>query len=338
MNNLRTSISIALIARRNISCVTNDYEQCVRLIVDLFKTYDDSLSYTEIDIQRDHSELPANLLHTNNAGTQLLYNIVIWKNLETCNLERKARNGILDVFDEVEQYNTKASKGAQSLEPIVLNGRQVHVPEIFIIIPVMVLGSTMPKIDPLIKERLWFCQSLFLDDNNRTCTTNWDWDLEECRNRLKDVYFDPEVREYVSSLMTFTRSHRLTSLAPASSRPTYKATVSIVDLCKTLVVWNNRHDRDRAFVTPDYVKVAYRKVCYWLVDWERNETFMNNAPGNELQRKMQISVLTGDWYGSDWHCVKTFIREYALVKDMRTTTGFRNKLVDDVLNTVLPPL
>lgn len=338
MNNLRTSISLALIARRNITCVTNDYEQCVRLIVDLFKDYDDSLSWTEIDIKQDHSHFPANILYSNDQGSRLLYNIVIWKNLEAFDLEREARNRILDVFDEVEQYNSSKTKQSQTSEPIVLNGHKVHVPEIFIIIPVMVFGNTMPKINPLIKERLWFCQSVFLDETNRTCTTDWDWDLEECRNRLKDVYFDPEVREYVSSLMTFTRSHRLTSLAPASSRPTYKATVSIVELCKTLVVWNNRHDRNRPFVTPDYVKVAYRKVAYWLVDWERNDVFVNNAPGNELQRKLQISVLTGDWYGSDWHCVKSFLKEHALEKDTRTTTGFRNRLVDNVLDSVLPPL
>lgn len=318
--------------------MTNNYDQCVSLIIDLFKGYDDSLSWVELDIQQDHSQFPANILRTNSTGALLLYNVVIWKNLEACDLERDARNGILEVLDEIECYNSKGLKGLQSLDPKVFDAHEVHVPEVFIIIPVMVLGQTTPKINPSIKERLWFCQSIFFDEHNCECTTDWNWDLEECRNRLKDVYFDPEVREYVSSLMTFTRSHRLTSLAPASSRPTYRATVSIVDLCKSLVVWNNRHDRDRPFVTPDYVKVAYRKVCYWLVDWERNERFISNSPGNELQRKMQISVLTGDWYGSDWHCVKSFIKDYALVKDMRTTTGFRNKLVDNVLETVLPPL
>lgn len=328
-------MSLALIARRNFTCVTNNYDLCVRLIISLLYCFDDSLSWTEIDILKDYEHLGVKMTNHKNLAVPTLHNIIIWKNLENFDIDRVAKKSLLDLFDQLERYNTISSKRMDPSSPIELRGHKVIIPEIFLIVPVMVLGDTVPKTHPQIKARFWFCQSVLLEKYDLD-VNECNWDLEECQAAFNQVYFDPEVREYVSSLMVFTRSHRMTSLAPLTSRPSLKATASIVDLCKALVVWNNRDERDRLFVTPDYVKVAYRKVCYWLVDWETNATF--SRKDSELQRKLQISVLTGDWYGSEWHCVKNFIKEYTSAKDARTTTGFQNKIVDNVLESVLPPL
>lgn len=338
MNNLQTSIALSVIAKRNVAYVTDNYEQCVSLITRLLHSYDDQLSWTEIDIQKDYSLAPSKLIKQESETVAKLHNIIIWKNFENFPDDRVARNSVLHVFDQLQQFNTNKSKKGQLNAPVDFMGHTVIIPDVFLFVPIMVLGSTVPKINYQLKERFWFCQSVFVDDESYCVVPEWDWDLEECRNQLTSIYVDPEVREYTSSLMVFTRSHRLTSLAPLTSRPTLKATTGIIDLCKALTVWNYRHERDRAFVTPDYVKVAYRKVCYWLVDWETNLTFTESGSDNDFKRKMQISVLTGDWYGSEWHCVKTFLKQYASTIDEQTTTGFRNKLVDDVLESVLPPL
>lgn len=338
MNNLRTSLSLALIAKRDFACVTNDYEQCVHLVVSFLRSYDDSLTFTEIDILKGYRDLASEMTYNTSSNVSVLHNIVIWKNLEGLQLDLVAKSGLLEAFNQLNRYYTVEASRTPCHTPIDFQGTKVLKPEIFLIIPVMQLGLTMPKIDNLIKERFWFCQSVFFEANQRPNIEPWDWDLEECQNTLPRVFFDPEVREYVSSLMVFTRSHRLTSIAPLTSRPTFNATVAIIDLAKALVVWNNRYSHDRLFVTPDYVKVAYRKVCYWLVDWETNKTFISESKEAEHEKRMQISILTGDWYGSEWHCVKSFLKEFESTQDPKTTTGFRNKIVDDVLESVLPPI
>lgn len=338
MNNLQTSLSLALIAKRNITCVTNDYEQCVHLIVSFLRCYDESLSYTELDILREYQDLASKMTSHSNSNASTLHNIVIWKNLEGLQMDLVAKSGLLEAFDQLSRYNTVKASRMPPDSPIDFQGIKVIKPNVFVIIPVMILGLTVPRIDSLIKERFWFCQSVFFDAELQPKVLEWDWDLEECQNLLPKVFFDPEVREYASSLMVFTRSHRLTSLAPLTSRPTFNATVAIVELAKALVVWNNRYNHDRLFVTPDYVKVAYKKVCYWLVNWETNETFAKESKESDHGRRMQISILTGDWYGSEWQRVKSFLKEFESTKDPKTTTGFRNKIVDDVLESVLPPI
>ncbi|WPK23245.1 hypothetical protein PUMCH_000476 [Australozyma saopauloensis] len=343
MKNLRTSLSLALIARRNFTCVTDHYEHCVHEIITRLTQFDASLSWTEVDILKGSQDLISKMCREEKSGDDSqalkLHNIVIWNHLESYSMDLATKNDLLRTFDQLEMHNAIDSRKEDHKKPVIIQNQEVIVPDIFIIIPVMKLGNTIPKINPQIKERFWFCQSVFFKRiDKRAESSEWDWDLEECRNRLADVYFDPEVREYVSSLMVFTRSHRLTSLAPLTSRPTYKGTLSIVELAKALVVWNNRLNFDRLYVTPDYVKVAYRKVCYWLVDWETNPTFISKSNQTEHDRRMQISILTGDWYGSEWQSVKSYLKENESHKDFKTTTGFQNKIVEDVLDSVLPPL
>ncbi|RKP29281.1 hypothetical protein METBISCDRAFT_18984 [Metschnikowia bicuspidata] len=338
MDNLRISLSLALIAKRHFACVTNDYEQCVAQIKSLLAAHDDSLSFTEVDILRDHKDLAQRMTQLGNKSVPVLHNLTVWKHLEKFPADIAAKNGMLDMFDELEQCNTANAQDSRGNEPTMFQVRNVVVPDICIIVAIIVAGDSMPKINALVKEWFWFCQSVFFGKERLNEPEKCEWNLSECRALLTKVHFAPDVREYVASLMVFTRSHRLTSLAPLTSRPTLRATEAIVELARALVAWNNRTSHNRLFVTPDYVKVAYRKVCYWLVDWETNATFLSPTKESEHDRRMQISVLTGDWYGSEWPSVKGYLKKYESTFDRKTTSGFRNKLVDDVLESVMPPL
>ncbi|KAI5956852.1 hypothetical protein KGF54_000470 [Candida jiufengensis] len=105
---------------------------------------------------------------------------------------------------------------------------------------------------------------------------------------------------------------------------------------------------DELFITPEYVKLAIRKICYWLVDWEYNTKFANTDDfkytNNEEQqqilatKKLEISMLTGDWYGSDYNHVNEYLKGYKHEKDYDSPTGFTNKIIEECINSVRPPL
>ncbi|KAI5964458.1 hypothetical protein KGF57_000950 [Candida theae] len=108
------------------------------------------------------------------------------------------------------------------------------------------------------------------------------------------------------------------------------------------------------FVTPEYVKIAIRNIGYWLVDWETNRKFANtkdlkadakisdtsNAQNETVlsNKKLEISMLTGDWYGSEYYCANEFLKSYKATRDDESPTGMTNRLVDDAIEEARPPL
>lgn len=294
----------------------------------------------EVDLLEceDYSDLVAKMVKRTEGEFPQLYNLVIWKNLEKVKVDLKAKNKLLKVCDELDRYGTLASRNLGEDEPFKFGGFYVKKPNFFLVVPIIRAGSSLPKTHPQVKDRFWFCQSVTMPAQNQTTELPLHDSIVEARRRLPQVYANPEIQEYICSLLVFTRTHRLCSLAPLSTRPSFRALNGIMDFAKTLVVWNNLDDDKQLFVTPEYIKLAYRKIGYWLVDWETNPTFCDESQEAELRKQTEISMLTGDWYGSEWGAASDYMKKYATTKDKDSTTGFTNKIVEEVLESVQPPI
>ncbi|KAI5963073.1 uncharacterized protein KGF55_002865 [Candida pseudojiufengensis] len=212
--------------------------------------------------------------------------------------------------------------------------------------------------------------------------------LLNLRSQMDKVFISPEIKSYIYSLVVFIRCHRIASLSPKSVRISTIAIEYIHNFCKALVLWKkflsideHPHDTtfdekieekittitsdddtgvtatsttdiemnpDDLFVTPEYVKIAIRKIGYWLVDWEYNTKFANTNDykfsNNEEQtkilenKKLEISMLTGDWYGTDYYHANDYLKGYKHKKDYDSPTGFTNKIIEDCISSVRPPL
>ena len=92
------------------------------------------------------------------------------------------------------------------------------------------------------------------------------------------------------------------------------------------------------FLTPTFVQVAIRKVTYFQVDWELDTIFSRHWNGPEKHRQQEISMLTGDWYGSEWVYAKRYIDEHRSQPSDHTPTGITNDIVEDAIARVRPPI
>lgn len=92
------------------------------------------------------------------------------------------------------------------------------------------------------------------------------------------------------------------------------------------------------FLTPTFVQVAIRKVTYFQVDWELDTIFSRHWTGPEKHRQQEISMLTGDWYGSEWVYAKRYIDEHRSQPSDHTPTGITNDIVEEAIAHVRPPI
>lgn len=343
MENVLTALQLCFIAQRNFVWLTNKPQTCIdylrRISTETFSIHD----IVEIDLLQCQNSIYQDItdqMVIREEGCQpRLHEIIIWKNLERMDLAFEGKNALVRIFNELEQYNTLRSRGRDGAEPFQFGNYTVVKPELCCVVPIMELGDCPPKIHHHIKDRFWFAQYCYLTDKTPTLPSIESGRLKvlEARHELGQVYANPQIQEYICSLLVFTRSHRLCSLAPLTTRPTFKALEGIMLLSQALVVLKSK-DESQLYVTPEYVKVAYRKIGYWLVDWETNCLFNNDSPDSMYQKKMELTILTGDWYGSEWSSAEQYMFDFATTKDKNSTTGFTNKIIEDVLLSVRPPL
>ncbi|CAK9440147.1 uncharacterized protein LODBEIA_P42470 [Lodderomyces beijingensis] len=212
----------------------------------------------------------------------------------------------------------------------------------------------------------------------------------ELRAKMASVFISPDIKGYIYSLIVFIRCHRMASLAPKQVRVPTMTMDYVKDFCRAWILWKTHLlqkptetelasavDRSKTsapakkatltefttkteqeedlFVTPEYVKLAVHKICYWLVDWQYNKKFAAtddpdlDAKGKSekeikeeeksiANKKLEISMLTGDWYGSEYLFVNEYLKTQKMEKDYSSPTGFTNKIVDDCIRSVRPPL
>lgn len=335
MENVQSALALALIAERSFVIQTDQFATCVDRLKELAHTQFGIDDVVQIDLKKacedgTYDEVVDRMVLPD--GTSL-HQIVIWKNLEALDTRKfKCKTSIMKILNELEQYDTLASRSNKGGK-FTFGKYQVTKPPFFAVIPVIQLSAKPAQIHQHIKNRFWFSQSYFTGQKLGRLRQTSAEDIMEARLRLGKVYANPTIQEYISSLLVFTRTHRLCSLAPLTTRPSLWALDGIMTLAKALVVWNGKEYM--LFVTPEYIKVAYRKVGYWLVDWETNGLFKNDE---EYRKQIEISMLTGDWYGSEWKYVEDYLDKHASVEDKDLATGFTNQIVEEVLALVMPPM
>lgn len=146
------------------------------------------------------------------------------------------------------------------------------------------------------------------------------------------VFVHPDIKKYILSLIVQSRNHRLTLLSPKRARlPTFAYDYTL-NVSMALVVLK-RNILLRLFLTPEFVKMAFRNVAHWLIDWEHGA----DSEPPEL-RKVHINMLSGDWYASESSAVEAYIEKSKGVRDDSSPTGYSNVVVEDSLSMVIPPL
>lgn len=349
MDNIYTAISLALIGLKRFAVLTDNQDKFVDEfqavlstvcqvsnenvavvdLIDLVNTDEDSyhLILQEMTITKDES--------------LEFKQVVIWKNLQY--LTDARQEWLTALLNKIDRYNTNRSRTVK--EPIVIDGFTIHKPELFTIVLVLQYSNGVPPINQFLKECFWFSVNCPVEDDHillESGFTSKSDSYSELILKIKkvcaNIYVSPEISGYIYSLVVFMRNHRLCSLAPNSTRLSTKAIDAIRDLCIILMAWLF-YDTDRLYVTPEYVKVATRKVSYWLIDWEQS-IFASDLPDYDLdvQKQIELSILTGDWYGSDWKYAKKYIESHRSVRDNSTPTGYTNSIVEDAIYAVKPPI
>lgn len=351
MSEIYTSLSISLIARRNFVIHTRDYNQTLahtnEVIGPLFEPDQTGVIDLLAQVQNEPNQevaiqnIAREMLVKQEDGTYRLKTILIWKNLEFVPAEFQ-RHRLNRLLDEINEFDTVESRLKRNDFIRVSGLGPIHKPSLFCIVPIVTIGNTRRKFDQYLKQHFWFSQL----DFHPPLTTEHESYLEtiyKLRSMMRQVFASPDIQRYVYSLVIFTRTHRLCLLAPIETRVPTGTIDSIETLAKCLVLWQQylkKLDPPRLFVTPEFCKVAYRKIGYWLVDWETNNLFNDPAPDEttEALKKLEINVLTGDWYASEYHYVKKYLEKYRSLQDESSSVGFLNLLVEDVLDSVRPPI
>lgn len=188
----------------------------------------------------------------------------------------------------------------------------------------------LAKLYPYLKEQFWF--SIYEKLPTATACVNWE-EVQRIRESMPLVFVSPDIKRYIYSLVIFTRQHRMASLAPKSVR---LATTTIDDIRELAVALCAL--RFQTFVNPSVVKLAYKRVAYWRVDWEVSPQRNDNKEITEMEKRYRIVTMVGDWYGSDYEAVREYIEGYFLKLKPNSPTGWSNRIVDDVLTKVRPPI
>lgn len=244
--------------------------------------------------------------------------IVVWRNMERCS--RAYQKHLGRFLAEIDSFDTVESRLHPS--PSVSVGGTTFVPPVPFVIVAVINPRPRPHLYFGLKAHFLF--AIHVPDASSFETTD--------PLRLAPVFLSPEVHQYIYSLVVFTRCHRLTSLAPADAKLPTRTIDAIDTLARALAAIGGKR-----FVTPSHVKEAFLLVAYWLVDWETNPLFANLDTDIDA-KKTEINMLTGNWYGSSWPHVREYLRLHKSSWDLSLPTGWTNKLVDDALHEVRPPL
>lgn len=344
MENVATALELGFIAQRNLVLQTTNYNLCLDKLKEILSTNYSIDNVVEIDLAAIDCNFEEMVEHMVYDGGKV-HDVVVWRNLENIPKDIAKKNALLKVLNQLDQNNSLKARN-EGNEETELGNCSIRRPLLFMIIPIIVNKKKMPNINPQVKNRFWFSQ-LYLarlkEPPFRKSSSREQ--VSQARLTFHKVFMNALITEYVCSLIVFTRSHRLCSLAPLTTRPTLEALDGIMDLSKALVVLQRRQEKEMGksppedsglYVIPEHVKVAYRKVGYWLVNWETNAVFEKG--GSTAQKKNEVSILTGDWYGSDWAYVNDYLKKFASKRSNHSTTGYTNPIVEDVLSQVRPPI
>lgn len=345
MNNLYTSIALGLIAEERIVLTTNDYVHAFTLTKELlvskcgFREADINVVDVQQSVKKGKTGVLDEMVLRDDGDT--FAKVVIWQNLEKVSKDQQ-KNELVPLLNDLDGYDT-GGLPTERLESVKICGRTLKKQDLFVLVLIMESEQAQQTTYQYLKERLWFAQHHHHDVGALTDDLTVHRDFQAWINTLKyqifpRVYVAPDILRYIYSLVVHARNHRLCSLDPFHSRLSPRSLHAITKLARALVAFRRGSDED-LFVTPDFCKIAMRKVGYWLIDWESHSSF---APGAEQQnnfldynRRIEISMLSGDWYGSDYTYVERYIDSCRSHGNPRQC---KNRVVEDAINTVHPPM
>lgn len=340
MNVLTTALELAFVSSSRFAIVTGSLLPYLENAVVAH-----GLKANEVDLVEKRDQL-------NTLGYYLnTTNVLILRNVQklTTNEQRQIYEW-LDVLDNKfrqekrRRSNDKLHRRAEDTteKEETLENDPSEYP--FTVILVVHIGNSKPKVYQNLKEKFLFsinCHKEFhsLQEIEQIQLHQYDDGISKLIDALEKVFVHPDIKKFIYSLVVQLRNHRLTSLSPKTSRlPTFVLDYALL-LTIALVVWKSREVilsksgvTRRLFATPDFAKLAFRKVAYWLIDWEMD------FDGDDILKSLEINMLTGDWYGSDYKYVKEYIRDCRGVRDDSSPTGYTNRIVEDTIAKVAPPM
>lgn len=351
MNNVYSALSLALIGEKRFVLTTNDYENTVFLFRTLLQEscQFNSEDICEVDVKHELDNNSVDLLirqmiyWEENTSEYGFKNVIIWRNMEKLSHEQQ-KVGLFPLLNQIDEYDTTVAR-ANPQSRVQVGSFVIRKPKMFIIVPLIESEHAHPQVYQYVKEKFWFGQNFHYkvagdEKGEIDYCSDYAGLILEIRNVTRpQVYASSEIQRYIYSLVVHARNHRLCSLAPIQSRLSTRTIDAMQQLSECMVAWK-KHGSDRLFVTPDYCKIAMRKIGYWLIDWEHGNIFSTSSDCAEdadldYRRQLEISMLTGDWYGSDWKYVKKYLETY---KTDTNASNYMNKIVEDVLQSVRPPI
>lgn len=375
MNSLYTALTLSLIAN-NKRFVVSSYNSNTTIPAFVYQILQQqcklkSSQIAVVDLLQVHSTIDlinqmVVSVDDNTDGELYLKNVIIWKNIQHLSTsQHKSLYKLLLQLDEYEMNIARLRCDKLLTVFITIDNQElkIHKPEVFTIVSFLDFDHCQThKLYVYLKEKFW----LSINHNEYHDTqvppplresSYFDYVLGLRKQMPTQIYIAPDIKRYIYSLIVHIRCHRLASISPKTVRVPTMTFDYICDFCKALILFKNIPER---YVTPDYVKIATRIIGYWLVDWEYNRMFslMNRKHkeeeeeekltlanvmaklGEELDylKRLEIVILNGDWFGSDYFFVNEYLKHAKSKFDGDSPTGYTNRVIEDVLTIVRPPL
>ncbi|EGW30424.1 uncharacterized protein SPAPADRAFT_63270 [Spathaspora passalidarum NRRL Y-27907] len=356
MDNLYTALTLSLISRNKCFAISHIHDDTEDLSTDYSSIVSNSFTtnvlinqcnFTKeqiaiIDLSQVHTtiDLIQQMTYIDSSDNHTyLKNIILWQNVQHLSLAQ--HKSLYKLMLQLDQYEANPSENYPISISIEDRELEIYKPELFTIILILDYKLYHNKLYIYLKEKFWFSINYVINvDSTQEYSAgkrheSYQQYILDSRKKLQQIFIAPDIKKYIYSLIVHIRCHRLASLSPKSVRVPTMTIDYVSDMCKALLVYK---EVPEMYLTPDYVKIAMRKIGYWLVDWEYNEKFCKENDDDEYYKRLEISMLTGDWFGSDYFYANEYIKHSRAKVDKESPTGFTNRIVEDVLTSVRPPL
>lgn len=331
MKNLLFTLSLGLLNNENF--VINSQGNILPTLEKIINDYDFSYKILDLSQVENTGEFIDEITYDKN-GLHI-YEIVVLKNLDR--IGDSFQRDLVRLFNGLKEYDSNLSR----LEPkdhVVINGKKIFKSEYRCFIGINTISETPVKLYKNLKECFWFSQFEQEKAEDWKVIDNYRETLSLVRQNIDNVYMSPEILSYITSLIIHTRNHRLNTINQIQTRLHTNTIEKIIKLSKSIVAWKNPNTKD-LYLTPQICQLAFRKIGYWLVDWENSQIFNSiQDKDSEKRRQLIINMLAGEWYGSEWKYVKQYMKDHESKFDENSNTGFTNSIIEDVIINVRPPI
>lgn len=343
MNNLVVAASLALLCNQQFVLHSNNGDEAVACLKHIMAKRSVQ-NVAEIDVQSiSYEQLVQATSYTE--GQHQFNQVTILRNMNKASVE--VQRVLLRFLDELAEYDTNRSQMGNN-QYVVMDGKRIIKPKFMTLVAVIEVNENEVNdvILKSLKEKFLFSH-FYLAQGQKLDDTAVDGYMETLRGvseAIPKVFQSHEINGYIYSLVVHIRNHRLATLSQLQTRLKSDVMDKVSLLSKAIVAWQFQTQPDRLFVTPEKCKVAMRKIGYWLVAWQDKGGLFDfnkqqsDEVATETTRKTIINMLGGEWYGSEYEYAKQYLIEHQAFYDTLSNTGFSNKLIEDSIKAVRPPI